>query len=133
MIRPTDVERSGGADQGDRHPGRLADAVRAGTGDDVQREGALEDVDARGHRRLVECPLDLGAAAIATRVDDPAVAVAALAGERRALAFGVRIERRAQAHQVPDRCRRLGDELAHHRLVAQPGAGGEGVADVVLE
>ena len=44
-----------------------------------------------------------------------------------------RVERRAEAHQVADRLRRLGDEVAHDGFVAQPGAGGERVADVVLE
>ena len=46
---------------------------------------------------------------------------------------GARVERRAEAHQVADRRRRLGDELAHDGLVAQPGAGGERVAHVLLE
>ena len=53
--------------------------------------------------------------------------------ERRAVAAGLRVERRAQAHQVADRRRRLGDQLAHDGLVAQPGPGGQRVADVVLE
>ena len=85
-------------------------------------------------RRLVERPLDLGAAAVAARVDDPPVAVATLAAQRRAVAVVPRrIEGGAQAHQVADRRRRLGNELADDGLVAQPGAGGERVADVVLQ
>ena len=71
---------------------------------------------------------------VATGVDDAVVAVAALAGQRGpSLPSARRVERGAEAHQVADRLRRLGDQFAHDRLVAQPGTGGERVADVVLE
>ena len=43
------------------------------------------------------------------------------------------IEGGTETHEVADRRRRLGDELADDRLVAQPGTGGERVADVVLQ
>ena len=101
---------------------------------DVEGEGPLEHLDTGRHRRLIERPLDLGPAAVAARVDDPPVTVATLAAQRRAVSVVPRrIEGGSQAHQVADRRRRLGDELADDGLVAQPGAGGERVADVVLQ
>ena len=117
------------------HAGRLARAVGSRADDEVEGEGAVEHLDAGADRRLVERALHLGAAAVAAGVDDAVVAVPALAGERRARVARrwPGVERRAEAHQVADRLRRLGDELAHDVLVAQPGAGGQRVAHVVLE
>ena len=133
VTMPTDSIAAGRAELGDRHPCRLAGPVRPRTGHHVEGEGSLEDIDAGGHRRLVERPLDLGTAAVAAGVDDAVVAVPALPRQCRPLPVGVRVERRAEAHQVADRRRRLGDELPHDGFVAQPGPGGQCVADVVLD
>ena len=54
--------------------------------DEVEGEGPLEHLDAGGDRRFVERALHLGAAAVAAGVDDAAVAVATLAGQRRPVA-----------------------------------------------
>ena len=112
-MTPTDSTSPPGSSERDGHTGGLAAAVGADAGDEVERERPLEHVDAGGDGRLVERALDLGAAAVAAGVDDAVAAVAALAGQRRTGAVGAGVERRAEAHQVADRRRRLGDELAH--------------------
>ena len=126
-------DAAGRVEQGDGDAGRLATAVVGSAGDEVEGEGPLEHVDAGRDRRFVERALDLGAGTIAAGVDDAVVAVAALAGERRAEPVVARVERRTEAHEVADRRRRLGHELADDGLVAQPGAGRQRVADVLLE
>ena len=68
-------------EHGDAHSGRLPVAVGARSEDEVEGEPAAQHLDARTDRRLVEGPLHLGAGLVAAGMDDPVVAVSALAGE----------------------------------------------------
>jgi hypothetical protein len=135
--RPHHTDRgdcAGRVEQRHRQAGGLAPADGGSADDEVERERPLE------HRRpgrdgsLVERALDLGAAAVTTGVDDPVMAVAALAGERRNHPAGSgRVERRAQAHQITDRPRGRADESSDDGLVTQPGTGRQRVGHVVLD
>ena len=133
VTTPTDTTVTGGVDAGDAHAGGLRLAGGIGTDEEIERERPVHHLDPGRDRVLVEGALHLGTALVATGVDDPVVAVAALSGERRTRALVRRIERRAEAHQVAQRLRRLGHEGAHVGLVAQPGAGDERVTHMVLE
>ena len=126
--------RTGGIEHGDADPGCLTVTANRRPDNHVEGVRPLEHLDSGGESRLVERSLHLGATAVAARVNDAMVTVPALAAEGRLVAVvGGGVERRPQPHQIADRRRRLGDELAHHRLIAQPGAGRERVADVVLQ
>ena len=100
---------------------------------EVEGEGPLEHLGARRRRRLVERALHLCPTAVTARVHDPAVAVSTLHRQRGTLALRLRIECRAEAHEVADRRRGLGDELAHDGFVAQPCARRQSVPHVILE
>ena len=117
----------------DAHPDDLALAVGRSPEHEVERERVTEHVDARADRRLVERALHFGTRAVAAGVDDAVVAVPALAGQRDVGAALFGVERRAESHEVPNRLRGLGHELAHDILVAQAGACFERVTDVVVD
>ena len=121
-----------GVDVGDANTRHLRLAGSRTAHHEIERERPAQHLHTGTERRLVERALHLGAALVTTRVDDAAMAVATLAGQRDVAALA-RVERGTEPHQVADRLRRLLDELAHDGFVAQPGAGGERVADVVLE
>ena len=78
-----------------------------------------------------ERPLDLGAGGVAAGVRDAVAVVAALAGQRELAGLGV-VEDRAQRDQLAHGVRALGDERADGLLVADAGAGDEGVAQVLV-
>ena len=88
-------------------------------------------LDAGGDRRLVKRPLHLGAAAIAARVDDAVVAVAALAAEQQ-LAF-VLIERGAPFDELANVMGSFANDHLDDFGIAQAGTGDERVLNVVLE
>ena len=117
----------------DPHADDLALAVVGSARDEVEREGVTHHLDTGADRGFVERSLHLGAGAVAAGVHDAVVAVAALTGERDVGATLLRVERRTQPHEVPDRLRCLGHQLTHDRLVAQPRTRFERVADVVLD
>lgn len=98
----------------------------------VQYEGVLHGLDARGLDGLDQCPRDLGAGGVAARVRDPAAVVAALAGEFYLAGLRGGVEDRAGVHQPPDRVRALGDEQPYGLLVAQARARDQGVVEVLL-
>ena len=80
------------------------------------------------HRRH-ERPLDLDARGRAPGVHHPGVRVAALAGQQQ-LTGGVPVEDGAERDQLVDPGRPLVHEHPHRVVVAQPGAGGQGVGEV---
>ncbi len=96
-------------------------------GEQVGGEGAVPEGDVGGGAGLVDDgPHDLEAGGVAQGVDDAAVAVAALHADRL-------VEAGAVGDQVVDLPGRLADDELGDAAVAQAGAGGEGVLDVVLE
>jgi hypothetical protein len=98
----------------------------------VEGEGVLDDGDRGvGLHGGDERALDLGAGGVAAGVRDPVAQVAALAGQRELARVGL-VEHRAERDQLVHRGGALGDEHPHRRLVAQAGAGDEGVAQVLL-
>ncbi len=128
-----------GADRADAVAGALAHHVEgdpAGpalvVGEQVEDEGVLDDLDARlVGGRLDQGPLDLGPGGVAAGVHDPVAPVAALAGELE-LAPGVAVEAGAVFHQALERVGALGDQDPHGLLVAEPGPGQQGVAQVLV-
>ena len=79
-----------------------------------------------------ERPLDLGAGRVAAGVGDPVAVVAALAGQLQG-AGGVAVELGAAGDQLGDLARALADQHPDGGLVAEPGAGHQGVLDVLLD
>jgi hypothetical protein len=104
---------------------------RVAAGDEVDGDHVGDERDVRllgcgGFQRLLH--------RTARRVgdmDDPAVAVPALAGQMERLALGR--ERDAELHQPRDRSRRLADDIFDDPAVVEPGAGDHRVVDVRLE
>ena len=138
------VDHAGAAAGQDRLLGpdqQLAAAAAATTRAPTQRALVRQQIDGEGVvpdrdvGRLAgavdDGPHDLEAGGVAEGVDDAAMAVAALARQGQLAVFLVEV--RAAADQVVD----LLGRLAHHHLddvaVAQAGAGGQRVLDVVLE
>ena len=133
-------DEAGFVEHGDPNPGSLARPVGSRSEDEVERERPAQHLDTGTDRRFVEGSLHLGTRLVAAGVHDPVVAVPALAGEcdrrgRRVAVdpVGAGIERCAEPHQIADRLRRLGDQLANDGLVAQSRSRFERVAHVVLE
>jgi hypothetical protein len=61
------------------------------------------------------------------------VTVSTFAGQRYISAAALRIERCTKSHQVADRLWCLHDELTHDGFVAEAGACGERVSNVILD
>ena len=66
-------------------------------------------------------------------MDDPAVAVAALAGQVPAIAAAVGVERHAQVREPRDRRRRVADDQLDRIAVVEPRAGDHRVLDMAFE
>ena len=101
--------------------------------DQVEDQRLLDDLDApvrpdRGDQR----PLDLRAGGIPAGVRDPITVVPALPGQLE-LAGGVAIELGPAGDQLGDLVGTLRDQYAYGLLDAQPGAGHQGVGDVLLD
>ncbi len=102
------------------------------TGDQVEDQRVLDDLDLGrggdgGHQR----PLDLGAGRVAAGVGDPVAEVPALAGQRQLP--GRRCGRTpCRGDELAYRGRPLGHQRPHRVLVAHPGAGDQGVVQVLL-
>ncbi len=111
--------------QGD--PGRAAVGVR----EEVQDEGVLDGAQPPCADRLDEGAGDLRAGGVAARVGDATAVVAALAGEREAALAGL-VELRARRDEAAYGVGALGDQDADGFLVAQAGAGDQGVVQVLL-
>ncbi|CAM5356440.1 hypothetical protein STANM309S_03463 [Streptomyces tanashiensis] len=109
------------------HARRTALGVRQ----EVQDEGVLDEAHAPVPYRLDQGARDLGAGRVPARVGDPAAVVAALPGQRD-LAVGGLVEVRAGRDQPADGVRSFRDQGPHGPLVAEPGAGDEGVVEVLL-
>ena len=115
------------------HPVGAGRARLAG-GQQVDGAVVLEQRDARVRAgALDQHPLDLGAGGVPV-VQDPAVGVAALAGEVEvAAAVADRVEVGAELQQGLDHGRAPLDHPFDHVSAAQAGPGGHGVLDVGLE
>ena len=112
---------------------RVTPATPAVVGaEQVDRQRVLDHLDLG---RLLDGrdqgPLDLGAGRVAARVRDPVAVVAALAGQRE-LAVGVVVELGAERDQLAHGVGPLGHQDPHRVGVADPGAGDERVALVLL-
>ena len=98
----------------------------------VEREGVVPEGDVRCLPGAGDDGAhDLVAGGVAQGVDDAAVAVAALAGQGQLAVFLV--ELRAPVDQVVDLVGRFADHHLDDGAIAQAGAGGQRVLDVVLE
>ena len=108
-------------------------ALAMAGGDEVDRDhvGDHRDVG-MGMRRLLQRLLD-GPAGGVVDMDDPAVAVPALAGQVPALAVAVAGEGHAQLRQPRDRRRRVLDHELDRGAVVEAGAGDHRVLDMRLE
>src|SRR5205823_9094002 len=101
-------------------------------GQQVDGETTIPEGDVRLLARIVNHgPHDLGARGVAESMDDAAVTVAALA--RQSELAVLHVEARAEADQVVDLLGPLTNDAIGDFGVAQAGAGGERVLDVVLE
>ncbi len=98
---------------------------------EVQDQGVLDGTQATRAYRLDQGAGDLGARGVAARVGDAATVVAALAGEGQAAPGGL-VEVRAGRDEAAYGVGALGDQGAHRFLVAQAGAGDQGVVEVLL-
>ena len=97
--------------------------------DEVEGEPALEHGAGRAVGGVDQGPLHLGPGGGAAGVHDPRPRVPALAGQgERAAALAVELD--AQGDQLVHPARALVDQDAHRLLVAQAGAGGQGVGQV---
>ena len=106
-----------------------ADDRAVGRAQRLEGDGVLEHLDAAGAQGAGEGAGHLGAAGVTAGVHDPVAAVTALAGERRA-AVGGEVESGPEPLELGDGVGRLLDEGADGVLVAEPGAGDEGVLHV---
>ncbi len=114
------------------HVQRHARRTSVGGAQQVQDQGVLDQPDPRvrldrGDQRA----LHLGPGRVAAGVHDPVAVVTALPGQRQ-LAGGVAVEGRTERHELAQPRRALLAEHAHGGDVAQPDAGDEGVAQVLL-
>ena len=133
-----------------QHDGRRqdsSDAVTLPLAHDVQREalhraGAVEQqIQSQGLfvqddvGVVLDClhqgTHDLGAGGVAAGMGDPVAQVTTLAGQRD-VPPGCAVEPGAERNQVADRSRALGHKHPHGVLVAQAGAGDQGVAQMVV-
>lgn len=102
-----------------------------GVREEVQDEGVLHRAQPSRAYRLDQGAGDLGARGVAARVGDAAAVVAALPGEGQA-ALGGLVEVRAGRDEPAYGVGALGDQDADRILVAQAGAGDQGVVQVLL-
>jgi hypothetical protein len=109
------------------------DACGAAVGvrEEVEDEGVLDGADTARADRLDQRAGDLRSGGVAAGVGDAAAVVAALAGESQA-ALGGLVEVRAGRDEAAYGVRALGDQDADRLLVAQSGAGDQGVVQVLL-
>ncbi len=114
------------------HVQRHASDPTALAGDQVEDQGVLDDLDVRGGmHRGDERALDLGAGGIPTGVRDPVAVVPALPGQGQLTGVGL-VEDGAELDQATDCVGTLRDEGADRVLVAQAGAGDQGVVKVLV-
>lgn len=132
-------DHGGGVDGADAVVPPLAHDVQGdaggaafGVGEEVEDEGVLDGADGAGAHGLDQGAGDLRAGRVAARVGDPAPVVAALAGERDGAGRVGLVEDGAGVDEPAYRVGPLGDEQAHGVLVAESGAGDEGVVEVLL-
>ena len=109
----------------DRHDAGAAAALD----EQVEREPVLVDGDGGLPHRRHQRPLHLDPGRCPAGVHDAGVRVPALPGQQQ-LAVGVAVEDGPEGDELVDPPRALLDEDPHGVLVAQAGAGGEGVGQV---
>ena len=92
--------------------------------DEIERDRAVEDLDAAAQQRREQHPVHLGPGRVVPRVHDPTVAVPALKPQF------PRLEPRAEPGEPVDRRGRPGRERRHDLRLAQPRPGRQRVADM---